>query len=483
MENKTFHGFLTKASDEGIVEAIVAVMGNVDEGKDVIHNGAFTKTISERLGKTRVLDLHKTDSIMRVLGKPLAAKELSRDELPKEMLDLYPTATGGLWTETQFLINTPEGMGAFERIKSGAVDEWSIGYDALDKDFSKMEVDGRQTTVRNLRTLKLYEYSPVLWGMNEATMTLSAKNAKGATGASDLPLGDREAAWDRAAADQRVRKWAEAEEAPNEKYRKAFFWYDAENPDLFGSYKLQFADVVDGELKAMPRGIFACAGSRGVNAADIPEADKTAIKGKINRYYARMREEFEDEGIQSPFEKAGKSVNLSEMVEDVRTTFHNLYNDQNGMWRYWVSAVYDDHVLVNYEGDEGMQYFSIGYNRDENGITFAPEAEWIEGRLEFVAAGSEPETASKAGRVLAARNAKRILEAAKLLQDALKDAGLDDMLGEGDEEGDQQPGKDGAGPDGDDKRLEPPTSDGLDALARFERLIEIELEEIKLTEV
>ncbi len=33
--------------------------------------------------------------------------------------------------------------------------------------------------MRNLRTIKLYEYSPVLWGMNPATMTVSAKDGEG----------------------------------------------------------------------------------------------------------------------------------------------------------------------------------------------------------------------------------------------------------------------------------------------------------------
>ena len=178
MEHKTFPAFTTKIEDDlGVVDAIVAVMGNVDEGDDVIHPGAFTKTVLERGTKIRVLDQHRTDSIMNVLGKPLEVREIRHDELPTEVLTKFPDATGGLWTRTQYLMSTPEGKGAFIRIKEGAVDEYSIGYDPVPKgfDFSKAE-DGR--TIRNLCELKLYEYSPVLWAMNAATGTLSAKEKR-----------------------------------------------------------------------------------------------------------------------------------------------------------------------------------------------------------------------------------------------------------------------------------------------------------------
>lgn len=175
MEQKVFTSFLTKASDQGVVEAIVAVMGNVDDGGDILHPGAFSKTISERSGKIKVLDSHRTDSTSRLIGKPLEMRELGKQELPPDLLMHYPDATGGLWTKTQFLVDTPEGEGAFKRIKAGVLDEWSIGYDALDTDYSKITKDGKEITVRNLRTCKLYEYSPVLWAMNSATATLSAK--------------------------------------------------------------------------------------------------------------------------------------------------------------------------------------------------------------------------------------------------------------------------------------------------------------------
>src|SRR5690348_18412515 len=87
------------------------------------------------------------------------------------------------------------------------------------------------------------------------------------TSFQDLPLADRDREWDGDAAEKRVRSWAGADDGPNEKYRDAHVWYDAEKKDNFTAYKLLIADVVDGRLRAVPRGIMAAAavmqGSRG----------------------------------------------------------------------------------------------------------------------------------------------------------------------------------------------------------------------------
>jgi len=195
MERKSFQGYLTKIDDDlGIVEAIVAVMGNIDLGKDIIHPGAFTKTLSERGGKVRVLDSHKNDSIMRAIGKPVEIREIGISELPAELLAQYPDATGGLWARTQFLMDEPEGKGAYSRLKAGIIAEWSIGYDTVKggTDYSKVNQNGNEITVRNLREIKLYEYSPVLWGMNEGTTTLVAKtSADAAPQATAKEMTDR----------------------------------------------------------------------------------------------------------------------------------------------------------------------------------------------------------------------------------------------------------------------------------------------------
>lgn len=307
MERKTFHGFVTKADEAlGVVEAYFAVFGNIDQGNDIIHPGAFTKTFLERGGKVRVLDNHRTDTLERAIGKPLLLKEVGRDELPANLLAEHPEATGGAFARVQMLMDARAGKEAFVRLRDGVIDEWSFGYDPLDFDFSRAMKDGEEVNVRNLRSLRLWEVSPVLFGMNSATTTVSAKaeaddDDKGVSGATNLPLADRDRAWDAMAARGRVRSHTGSEDAPGKAYRNAFFWFDGDEPDNFGSYKLPFVDVIGGKLTAIPRGIFAVA--QRLEGTDIPGSDKAGVRSRVSSYYAKMRAKFDDDSIVPPWDK------------------------------------------------------------------------------------------------------------------------------------------------------------------------------------
>ena len=73
------------------------------------------------------------------------------------------------------------------------------------------------------------------------------------TAFQDLPLADRDREWDGAAAEKRVRQWADAADEPNEKYRDAHVWYDSDKKDNFTAYKLLISDVINHRLTADPR--------------------------------------------------------------------------------------------------------------------------------------------------------------------------------------------------------------------------------------
>lgn len=110
------------------------------------------------------------------------------------------------------------------------------------------------------------------------------------TAFQDLPLADRDREWDGGAAEKRVRRWADAEDGPNEKYRDAHVWYDADNKDNFTAYKLLIADVIDDKLMAVPRGVMAAGGimqgSRG--GVDLPHDDIDRVKSHLGKYYSKM---------------------------------------------------------------------------------------------------------------------------------------------------------------------------------------------------
>src|SRR3954462_183991 len=107
-----------------------------------------------------------------------------------------------------------------------------------------------------------------------------------------FPLASRDREWDGDAAEKRVRKWANADDEPNEKYRDAHVWYDSDKKDNFTAYKLLIADVVDGKLVAVPRGVMAAGavmqGSRG--GVDLPKKDIDRVKSHLAKYYAKMDE-------------------------------------------------------------------------------------------------------------------------------------------------------------------------------------------------
>jgi len=399
-ERKNFPAFIKSFDDvQGIVEHIVAVMGNVDDGGDRIKNGGFTKSITEHGMRVKCLDQHSMDSVTRIVGKPIAMREIGPAEMPAEVLQRFPEATGGLLVKTQYAMDTSRGKDVYNLVKGGFAPEMSIGYDALDTEYVK-EVDpqtGKERVVRELKTLRLWEYSNVVFGMNAATATLSAKKKP----------------------------------TEGKPYRAI------EEGGVWRVYKLD----EDGEPTGEPLG-------------------------------EHETEEEANAQVRALYANEGKSINLSEMVDSVRTAFGAQFNGSNGPWRYWASAIYDDHVIASYESDDGMEYYKIPYARDESGeITFADRIDWVEGVFEFIAT---PKSGRKAGRVLAARNAKRILDAMNLLHEALADAGLMDMHEEDDapeKAAITEPETEKAGPD------KPPTSNEL------VRLIEIDLEQLKLLEV
>ncbi len=114
--------------------------------------------------------------------------------------------------------------------------------------------------------------------------------AKAVVPFQDLPLTDSDRPWNADAAKRRVRVFTNSEESPSPAYKRCFVWYDKENGDSFSAYKLPIADVVDDQLKAVPRGIFAAAaavrGARG--GVDIPEEDRPGVIRHLERYFAKM---------------------------------------------------------------------------------------------------------------------------------------------------------------------------------------------------
>ena len=175
MEFKTLAGLQPVQIEDRTVKGFASVFGNVDDGGDIVHPGAFAKTLNEGMARLRFLWQHDTEAPPTAAIK--SAREVKRDELPTEVKTKYPQATGGLLVEREYL-NTPRAEEILAGYKAGIAFEMSFGYETIKSDFSTIDLGGDKQRARNLRELKGYEFSDVLWGMNPATVGLAKAKAK-----------------------------------------------------------------------------------------------------------------------------------------------------------------------------------------------------------------------------------------------------------------------------------------------------------------
>ena len=127
-------------------------------------------------------------------------------------------------------------------------------------------------------------------------------------GSNEMPIAARELEWDGDAARRRVfeRYTDEDGDVDTEGVARAFLYRDSDvDPATMGAYSLGFADVIDGELRIVPRGVAATAGGRGVRAADIPADEVGVIEGRICTLYGQIREQ-EETWPACPFDDAGE---------------------------------------------------------------------------------------------------------------------------------------------------------------------------------
>lgn len=272
-----------------IFKGYASTFGNVDRGGDVILPGAFIDSIAE----------------MKRLGDFLPVVWQHNSDEPIGIYTAFYEDTKGLWVEGKLPKEDTFVSGrVIPQMKVGSVRKLSIGYSVW-MDGGSFEI---RDDVRFISKLVLWEVSPVTIPMNNEADILEMKAL---VPFQDLPLADRDKPWNASAAKARVKTWAGANEgldSPSiqKKYSKAFLWYDKEEADTFAAYKLPIADVIDGKLTAIPRGIFAAAGvMRGARGGvDIPEADKAGVIKHIERYYSKM-------DMESPF-KEGASFRIDD---------------------------------------------------------------------------------------------------------------------------------------------------------------------------
>jgi len=109
-----------------------------------------------------------------------------------------------------------------------------------------------------------------------------------ACGDSGLPLADADTPWDAGEAVAALKAHFSGPNGINfAHYRRAFLACDSANTDKQGGYKLPFATIVGGTLKAVPRALADAAG-RLNQTNGLSPAVKASIKAKIAHYYKKL---------------------------------------------------------------------------------------------------------------------------------------------------------------------------------------------------
>ena len=278
----------------GIIKGYASTYGNLDRGGDIVMAGAFTKSLQRYRDSDRQIKMHFQHSKMDIMGGFPSAKIYEDDK--------------GLFVEGEINLDVQRGREAYALAKQGVLTDMSIGY-------STEEYERNNDGNMMLKELELWEISIVGEPMNPEAVITSVKSA---ASFKDLSLADRAAEWDKRTAINRVRSFTGSEDEPSATYKNAFIWHDKENADNFTAYKLPYADVIDGQLKAVPKAIFAIAavmrGARG--GIDIPAEDKSKIIAYVNKYYDKM-------GLDSPLKGfydntiVYKDINWISTKEDV----------------------------------------------------------------------------------------------------------------------------------------------------------------------
>lgn len=138
----------------------LAATWDLDLGGDIIHRGAFKRSLSLWRKAKKVLpliDAHNYGSVRSVIGK---------------MMDAEETESG---LEAEFeVIDGGDGDEVLRRLKGGYVDSLSIGYQPLKWDYQDDEEMG---FVRHLKEVKLHEVSLVVFPMNPGA-TIDAGSVK-----------------------------------------------------------------------------------------------------------------------------------------------------------------------------------------------------------------------------------------------------------------------------------------------------------------
>lgn len=144
---------------------------NLDSVGDITEVSAFKRSIDHRAGKIPHLYMHDLNA--PAIARILSFQALKRAELPTDVQQQYPEATGGMACVSRYL-KSGRGAEVYEGIREGIPYQASFGYRALDTERKALR-DGRKARV--IKELIFFEVSttPPGHSANDATRTRLGK--------------------------------------------------------------------------------------------------------------------------------------------------------------------------------------------------------------------------------------------------------------------------------------------------------------------
>ena len=290
------------------IDGFASVYNNIDLGGDRVLPSFFIDDLKENGNKRKALWQHDRK-------EPLG-------------INIYTNTDSGLMFRAQLPADDIMVSGRLiPQLEMGTIEGASIGYSVIESKYNT------EKGCRDLVKGQLYESSFVSEPMNPKCVIYSisklqksikdnnqqdeslkymietlVKNYEINTDIKEvsgklLPIAGENISWDKNKAVKQIRQFTNSSDKPSETYKNGFMYYDKENAESFGAYKLPFVYIIDDKMMAIPKALSAItgaiAGARG--GLDIPEVDKSNIKTIINKYYDSM-------GRETPFKSDGKTL-------------------------------------------------------------------------------------------------------------------------------------------------------------------------------
>ena len=351
--HKSSLGYVVKVDeDKGIVEHIVNTYGIIDHVGDIIELGCFDDAKAEDV---RVLNHHLSYALEHVLGHPISVKEVTKKDLPAKIVKDHPDATGGLSVVTQYNLDTPQGLNAFNLIKAGDIKEYSVGFRILEDEMKRIDD-------RNVRVIikgQLLEYSPVIWGANPGTETVGVKTVQKMLGLSEDAV------------------MQEVFESMTEAQRESWKSY-------FDGLSPKEEQTEEPVKKLVPPAVKRFPFRNAENAEDIMKAVAALIlKGVDDDMLSEhMGQEIYKALAPIYTEDQIKAMSLSDVQSTIVTQFYRAFpDDQHNM--YFVRSVYEDHVVFyNWYDPVPGRHYKVGFTV-ATGWNVKFEEEIEEGIMQF----------------------------------------------------------------------------------------------------